>query len=334
MNKEQYIRDVENISADDDLKKSISELRISAYSGRKKKGSRKIFTVFCCILAVVVLIPCAAALFDTSVNSKDEAYEAPAEMVVSENAYGSAVSYDSSKSKSAYVSLAVKNDSKVIKNADLKVKTENISSFDKSVSALTNEFGGYESNIQYTDSDYGKIIDYVLRIPADKLDLFIEKIEKVSEITDKNISAEDVSDTYVDTESRLTALETEEKALLSILEKADNVADVITVQNELSEVRGSIESLKGTLQLLDSQITYSVVTINVCEVTRVIASGDSFGSQVKEKFFNSIYNIVDFFTAFAVFVLGCFPYLLIIAVIIAAAVIIRKKIKKKHSDED
>ena len=138
-----------------------------------------------------------------------------------------------------------------------------------------------------------------------------------------------MTDDYTDTESQIKALETEEKALLGILAKCETVQDTMSVQERLASVRGELESLRVQKKNYDQRIAYSEVLISISEVERVKKTPTSFGSQVSEKFSESLYNIGQFFRNLGVFVLGASPYFVIAAVVIVVAVIIIKKKRNK-----
>ena len=53
---------------------------------------------------------------------------------------------------------------------------------------------------------------------------------------------DDVTLRYVDVDSHKKALETEQERLLALLEKAENVEDIITIENRLSDVRYELEN--------------------------------------------------------------------------------------------
>lgn len=69
------------------------------------------------------------------------------------------------------------------------------------------------------------------------------------------------------------ALETEQERLLALLEKAENVEDIITIENRLSDVRYELENYESQIRLLDNQIDYSTVYVDISEVSRVTDTG-------------------------------------------------------------
>ena len=71
---------------------------------------------------------------------------------------------------------------------------------------------------------------------------------------------------YVDFESRKTSLLAEEQRLIELLEKAENLTDVIQLEDKLSEIRYEIDRIESSLRTFDSLVSYSTITLNVQEV--------------------------------------------------------------------
>ena len=139
-----------------------------------------------------------------------------------------------------------------------------------------------------------------------------------------------MTDNYTNTESQIKPLETEEKALLGILAKCETVQDTMSVQERLASVRGELESLRAQKKNYDQRIAYSEILISISEVERVKKTPTGFGSQVKENFFESIYNIGQFFRSLGIFILGESPYIVLIAAVAALVILIVKKKRKKN----
>ena len=92
------------------------------------------------------------------------------------------------------------------------------------------------------------------RIPAKRLDEFVQRVGEQSNITNKEERVEDVTLQYVDLESRKKALATEQDRLLELLEKAESVEDIISIEARLSDVRYELESMESQLRTLNNQI--------------------------------------------------------------------------------
>ena len=131
---------------------------------------------------------------------------------------------------------------KLIKNVDLEVETEEFDVLMQTITEKTESFGGYvESSYTYNGSNYygnsNRNSSLTLRIPAEKLDAFLSAVAECSNVISKNESVTDVTLQYVDMKSHKEALETEQARLLELLEQAESVEDIITIESRLSEVR-------------------------------------------------------------------------------------------------
>lgn len=326
MNKKDYIREVDELHAPDSLKDNISKLK-PVHSAKHKKG-KKITAIVAACLAVTVLI-CGVygvgpSLFQSksSIEIGDSGTYSYNNSNGGGNANESAGSYDNANAASA-------SSQKLIKKASVRLETKNADELIKNINSQISSLKGYTSSLNQSKYNGYLTVDTNVCVPAEKLDEFLDFLEKSGTITSKNVETADVTDDYSDTESQIKALETEEKALLGILEKCENVQDTMNVQERLTSVRGELESLKSQKKNYDQRIAYSEVLINISEVERVKKTPTSFGSQVSEKFSESLYNIGQFFRNLGVFVLGASPYFVIAAVVIVVAVIIIKKKRNK-----
>ena len=155
-------------------------------------------------------------------------------------------------------------DRKLIRNVNLSLQTKEFDTVLENMSQKVKDLGGYiqDSSVWGSSSDYSssRSASYTLRIPSDKLDEFIDVVETLGNVTYKNESVDDVTLRYVDVDSHKKALETEQERLLALLEKAENVEDIITIENRLSDVRYELENYESQIRLLDNQIDYSTVS--------------------------------------------------------------------------
>ena len=322
MNKKDYIREVDELHAPDSLKNKISEMKPTRSANLKR--NKRITAIIAACLAVAVLIGGAYGVGPSLFQSKSSIEIGDSGTYSYNNSNGggnaneSAGSYDNANAASA-------SSQKLIKKASVRLETKNADELIKNINSQISSLKGYTSSLNQSKYNGYLTVDTNVCVPAEKLDEFLDFLEKSGTITSKNVETADVTDDYTDTESQIRALETEEKALLGILEKCENVQDTMNVQERLTSVRGELESLKSQKKNYDQRIAYSEVLINISEVERVKKTPTSFGSQVSEKFSESLYNIGQFFRNLGVFVLGASPYFVIAAVVIVVAVIIIKK---------
>ena len=220
----------------------------------------------------------------------------------------------------------------VIAQANITLQTKQYESFNKDILAKLKEFEGYVENKTEENFDGGRLENFVLKVPADKLDEFLEWTEKNATVISSDISKTDVTDELIETGSRKKALEAEETALLAILEKAKTIDEIIRVQDRISTVRSELESYSLKLQKLNNQVKYSTVYINLREVDRIVTPSQSFSALAGSGFMASLRNIGAGFRNFAIWFVGASPYLVIIAIIlIPACLLIKRHIKRRKA---
>jgi hypothetical protein len=198
--------------------------------------------------------------------------EAPAATTVADD--GSTELYTEAGSSDAATSQVI--DTKLIKNGYLEIEVEK-GKFQQiffEVSALAGKYNGYVSNSQsYSDSE-GNMTSgsVILRIDKQHFDTVVNKIKELGKVDNVNIYVQDVTQEYVDNESRLKNLESQQKRLLQLMDQSVTVKDSIEVQRELSNVEGQIEIIKGRQNYLDNLIAYSTVEVYISEPTPVLES--------------------------------------------------------------
>ena len=164
------------------------------------------------------------------------------------------VSYESYAESSTEVDKIVEAERKVIYNADMRIKVDEIEEQTKTVIAKAKEQGGY-----MISSD----IDYVsVRVPAEKLTSFLDEVATIGEVESRNVYSRDITEAYADMELRLENAEKTRKRYLELLDKAESVSDILEIEKELERLNTSIEQLKGQLNSYDKQVQFSKVSVS------------------------------------------------------------------------
>lgn len=158
--------------------------------------------------------------------------------------------------------------SKVIKSASLSIKIKK-GNFEKAFSRavfIAESVGGYvSSSVSSALNDSANSGVLTVRIPAKAFEKTIVEFKKLGKLQNINISGTDVTEEYVDLESRLKNLRAQEAILLRLMEKATSIADTIIVETRLSEVQMQIEQLTGRKNFLDNRISFATIELNLFE---------------------------------------------------------------------
>lgn len=243
---------------------------------------------------------------DTVINGLVSSSENLDEVVVT----GSAI-----KSKSA----SFKTEKKLIKNGNISFETEDLEKTKANITALINKYGGYISSDSQNFYGNTKSINLSVRIPAQNFDSILSGISKnVTNFDNKDIRISDVTEQFLDLETRLKNKKELEKKYLDILKKAKSVKDILDVERELGKLREGIESAEGRLKYLQNQVSFSTLNINF-----YISDSNTvgFGSKIKDGFANGFENLKSFFIG----LINVWPFVIIFIVLL---IFIRKRLKK------
>lgn len=238
---------------------------------------------------------------------------------------------------------------KLIKTVSMDMETKEFDTLMENIRSKVEELGGYIENSEVSGSSYYSVYEsryawMTLRIPADKLDGFVNIVSGLGNVTSKNESVQDITLQYVDVESHKKALETEQERLLQLLEQAESMEDIIAIESRLSEVRYELQSYGSTLRTFDNQVSYSTVNLNIREVERVtpVVEEQTFLEEIQYRLSDNLYDIRQGTRSFAIWFVSSLPYLLIWAAVIAVLVLLVRKFvwkkpflgkRKKKTDE-
>ena len=231
---------------------------------------------------------------------------------------------------------------KLIKRYYLNVETREYDTLIDYIESSVAATGGYieSSNLSGTslEGSGNRYAYYVLRVPVADATSFIDGLEKNSHVTNKSEEVDDVTLSYVDTQSRIESLRLEQDALMKMLEQADNLETILGLQSRLTEVRYEIESYESQIRSYDNLIEYTTITVDINEVKReTVTEEAAFGDRVKNNFAEGFDDLGEGLENFAVWFAGAVPALLFALVVgfgIAGIVLLVIKIGKRNLEKE
>lgn len=273
--------------------------------------------------------------------SKDEAYyeEGFADMNYAETeAYAPAEDAGAGMTNGGTIQQAQpkRDKRKLIKTVNMQVETQDFDRLMTSVETRVDELGGYIQNLDSrNNSTYGgknsRYASLVVRIPAGMMDQFVDSVATQSNVTQKTLNVEDVTLSYVDMESRKKSLQIEQERLLALLDRAEILEDIITLENRLTSVRYQIESMESQLRTYDDLVDYSTINLNIREVIVYTPVKEMTPwEKMTEGFMESLTDVRDGFVDFGVWFVVHIPQLVIWVVVIGCGfLILRGAIRRR-----
>lgn len=282
--------------------------------------TRKWFAVLLTLALVLTLTACGGSSMKSTVA--DQYFAAPQEM-----ANGS-LTTDSKSTAS------LPADRKLIRTFRVEAETEELDTLLTALDEKIIQLGGYvETREIYNGSTYAsrryRHANLAIRIPAENVNGFMEHVSGVSNVVSSNESIDDVTLTYVDTESRVKALETERDRLLELMAQAETMSDLLEIESRLTDVRYELESYASQLKTLENQVSYATIRLSISEVQEYTPVAEKTTWQrIAEGFVDSLEGIWEGAVEIFVWVLANSPYLVLFGGIGTAAVIFLRKRKK------
>lgn len=163
-------------------------------------------------------------------------------------------------------------DAKIIRDGrlDLRIEVGSFGASAEEIRTIAADLGGYvasgETYIEEHEDDRYAVGWYTMRIPSDRFDDAVARVERLGEPVSASLSTQDVTEEYVDLEGRLDYWRTQEQFYIRLLDEATSIDDLIAVQTRMQEVLLTIEQIEGRMRYLDSRTDFATLTVGLTEV--------------------------------------------------------------------
>ena len=289
-----------------------------------------------CMLAAL-LAGCGGA------NKSAQAFDAaPAAAAPAEAANGAYYDMESAKSEDGGLtgdtdSIALPEGRKWIITVNMSAETEDLDALMEALNGKISGLGGYvEDQDSYNGSMYSsrryRSASLTVRIPAERVDEFTEEMSGIANVVSTNLSREDITLSYVATESRVKALQTEEARLLELMEQAETMADLLEIESRLTDVRYELENRASQLRLYDNQVDYATIYLSIDEVQEYTPVEEpTVWERISGGFVSSVKGVGNGLLDLLVWVLAKSPYLIILGGVTVGVVVLVRKRKARRA---
>ena len=214
-------------------------------------------------------------------------------------------------------------EAKVIQTGYLEIEVENSNDAVRQIRTIAEAHKGFLISSNFSESPTGeRRASAQIKVPFDKFSAAIDEIKQASRfVARESINSQDVTEEYIDLQSQLKNLRAEETQYIGIMERATKIEDVLNVASRLADVRGRIESIEGRIKYYDARTDFSIINVEMTEERVVTAPADKWRplDNMKEQIQLLIVRLQDFvdnIVAFAFWLVGVIPYLVIIGIVV------------------
>lgn len=220
---------------------------------------------------------------------------------------------------------------KIIRTASMTIATQ---TFEDSLNALKSacegQGGWIESSTESTNSYSGLRTAYLtLRIPQDGLDAYLAGTEGLGRVTSKSESAQDVTASYQDTQTRLNTQLALMERLQALITESGDLSDLLALESQIADTQYMIDSLQSSLNSTNRQVSYSTVNVTLKEEKTVELTDTtvSFGERILSAVAVGWEAFTGFLGDMVVFLVAALPFMVIVAVVVIVIKLIRRRRK-------
>ena len=253
-----------------------------------------------------------------------------------EDSYDSGTSMSSTSASSETGLEEYDIDRKVVYSSYIGLESKKYDDDVDKVKELVTANGGYfESSSMYGNSENAnRSASFTARIPSKNYDTFMTSVGDVGSLVSKNESVDDITSNYVDVQARIKSLNTKLERLQELEANAENVTELLEIEDRINDVQYQIESYTAQKKVYDDQVDYSTINIDITEVsTYTETKADSAWNRFIEAFGDSFMGFTSFLQSFVIILIYLLPYLIIIGIILFIIFRVRKKAKSKKLDK-
>ncbi|MFO8001474.1 MAG: DUF4349 domain-containing protein [Marinilabilia sp.] len=217
---------------------------------------------------------------------------------------------------------------KIIQDGRLHLRVDNLEESKIYIDSLVKSYNGYYANESYNNSEREVSYNLKIRIPENNFESFVNDSETgVGEVIFKEIQARDVTEEFFDLETRIENKKKYLSRYRELLDKAQNVKEILEIEEEIRGIEEELESTEGRLKYLRDLVDYSTLNLTLTKEKDFKfnpVNRDDFPERLKQSISKGWIILVDFF----LFLIKLWPFWIIVSI----SVITWKKLKKKRKN--
>ncbi|HUR31491.1 MAG TPA: DUF4349 domain-containing protein [Saprospiraceae bacterium] len=207
-------------------------------------------------------------------------------------------------------------DQQIIRNGSMNIKVDDALKTKTEVDTIIKRRKAYAGNEQFDNTDYSANYHIQIRIPAENLDALVSDLEALDgTVTYKSINSRDVTEEFIDLETRLANKRAYLEQYRQLLKNAHSIEDIMKVREQIRALEEEIESVEGRLKYLRNQVSLSTLDLTLTQEKAYIFRPDrkiNFFERLKDSLSTGWYGFVEFSLA----LIGLWPFWILVILVI------------------
>lgn len=161
-------------------------------------------------------------------------------------------------------------DRKIIQSASIDLEVDEVSREFQEIVRIAETAGGFVQSSSFTNLDDQQLADVTIRVPALQYQAVLQDIRVRGDVTQESSDTNDATGEFTDLQARLRTLQATERRLLSLLDEAEGIGQILQVQDRLEVVRGQVEQVQGRINLLERLTDLATIAVHLRPVAPAI----------------------------------------------------------------
>ena len=152
---------------------------------------------------------------------------------------------------------------KIIRTANLRMQVEDVKTSSEKIESLVESYDGFIGSMDWTNSSYQVSSNFTIKVPSGQFQSLLAVLEEEGTfIENRKIYAKDVTEEFVDIETRLkTKKEVRDRYVDILRNKAKTVEEVLQAEDAIRVIQEEIEAREGRLKYLRDQVALSTINL-------------------------------------------------------------------------
>lgn len=151
----------------------------------------------------------------------------------------------------------------IISQGSMSVEVADVTIAASQVRSIAEGAGGFVEQLSSYGVEEFRQSNLTIRVPQAEFFTVFEQIKALGEVENENAGSEDVSEQFIDLEARLKSAQREELSLLSLLDQAEKISEILIIEQELTRLRGELERVQGQLNFLERRVDLATITVSL-----------------------------------------------------------------------
>ena len=218
-------------------------------------------------------------------------------------------------------------DIKIIKSATARYQVKDVKVATYKIKSITQKYGAYISDLRFQNDLYKKENRFTIKVPQQYFDTLIDSVNTIVDFVEyENYTTKDVTEEYIDLETRLkTKLEVKERYESILRKNAKTVEDILKTEDKIRIIQEEIEAAQGRLKYLTNKVSYSTIQIDLYETVDYVEQPESYTKTFWDKTKNGLSNGWFIIESILIVLINIWPLIIILVI---GLIIYKKRISK------